>query len=109
MTPEQLFFEKIREEAIESEPGIQAGKMMSSPAITYHGKVFTFLSKTGAMVFKFGKQFNPSGQSFKVTPFNPFKKKGPLPGWFEVPFTENQLWESLTQEALTLFKQTGAK
>ncbi len=105
MNSEIKLFEDIREKITGKETGIEPGKMMSSPAITYHGKVFAFLSKTGAMVFKFGKEFDPSDQSFEVTPFNPFKKKGALAGWFEVPCTEDHLWESLTQEALTLFKK----
>lgn len=109
MNPEAKLFEQIREKVTIEETGVEAGKMMSSPAITYHGKVFAFLSKTGTMVFKFGKEFNPADQDFEATPFNPFKNKGPLAGWFEVPYAENQLWESLTKEALTLFKQTDIK
>lgn len=102
MKPEQLLFEQIKDEMSSLHKSVAFGVMMSSPAITHNAKVFAFLSKNYSMVFKLGKAFIPEEQEFEIQPFNPFKKKGPLAGWFEVPYTEHHLWKTLTQEALTL-------
>ena len=100
MRQEQQLFESIRNELVDTFPHVEVGNMMGSPAITQNGKVFAFLSKKFLMVFKLGKEFDPESQDFEIRPFNPFKKKGPLAGWYEVPFSEKQLWKSLTNEAL---------
>lgn len=97
-------FETIRDELINEHAEVTAGPMMSSPGIKYNGKVFAFLSKSGGMVFKLGKDFNHDDQDFEVTPFNPFKNKGPLAGWFEVSFDLHHLWKPLTEEALKLIQ-----
>ncbi|WP_165586790.1 hypothetical protein [Neotamlana sedimentorum] len=83
---------------------VKAGKMMSSEAITYMGKVFAFFSRKKKMVFKLGKDFDPDSFGIEIAVFNPFKNRTPLNGWFEVPFTEKEQWEPLTKKALTLLK-----
>ncbi|MBO6620833.1 MAG: hypothetical protein JJ892_04660 [Balneola sp.] len=105
MEEQRLLFEQIRTKLIEKEKMVTAGKMMSTEAIKYDGNVFVFISKNGNMVFKFGKTFDPEAQDFESIPFNPFKNKGPLAGWFEVSFSQHELWEFLTQEALTVIKK----
>jgi len=105
MKEQKILFEQIRAKLIEKEKLVTTGKMMSSEAIKYDGNVFAFISKNGNMVFKFGKGFDPETQDYKATPFNPFKNKGPLAGWFEVSYPQHELWESLTQEALSFIKQ----
>lgn len=53
------------------------------------------------MVFKLGKSFDPTELgSATVKPFNPFKNKGPLAGWFQVSFEEKELWEAMGRMAL---------
>lgn len=104
MEQEQLLFEQIRNEMVSLYRDVTIGVMMSSPAIKYKGKVFTFLSKNNRMVFKLGKTFIPGEQEFETYPFNPFKKKAPLAGWFEVPYSEHHLWKDLAGEALTLIE-----
>ncbi len=84
---------------VEDHVPIEAGNMMGSPSITQNGKVFAFLSKKYLMVFRLGKDFDPTSQDFEIRPFNPFKKKGPLAGWFEVPYSEHIHWKPLTKEA----------
>ncbi|MEM7659624.1 MAG: hypothetical protein AAF399_26145 [Bacteroidota bacterium] len=54
------------------------------------------------MVFKLGKTFDPEAHRVPgLFPFNPFRKKGPLPGWFAAPASVSAEWESLAQEALS--------
>lgn len=102
MKPEQQLFEEIRSELVETHQHVELGNMMGSPAITQNGKVFAFLSKKLLMVFRLGKEFDSETQDFEIRPFNPFKKKGPLAGWFEVPYSNHQHWKSLTSEALEI-------
>jgi len=105
MEEQRLLFEQIRAKLIEKEKLVTSGKMMSTEAIKYDGNVFAFISKNANMVFKFGKNFDPETQDFDSIPFNPFKNKGPLSGWFEVSFSQHELWESLTQKALSVIKK----
>lgn len=99
-------FEEIRTRLVNQEDLVSEGKMMSTEAIKYDGNVFAFISNNGNMVFKFGKDFDPESQDFESIPFNPFKNKGPLAGWFEVSYLQHELWESLTKEALSIIKKT---
>lgn len=101
---EEEHFNLIREQFCLIDPKIKAGKMMSSEAITFQGKVFAFFSRKKKMVFKLGKSFDPDGMDIEMAVFNPFKKRAPLYGWFEVPYTDSKHWDSLTDRALTLIK-----
>ncbi|MEQ9306471.1 MAG: hypothetical protein RJQ14_21340 [Marinoscillum sp.] len=102
---EKELFEKIRSQYCQEHSGVTVGKMMSSDAMLYNNNVFAFFSRKNKMVFKLGKSFDPVEQSFEVNVFNPFKKRGPLNGWFEVPITEKDQWWTLTETALELIKQ----
>ena len=101
---EEQLFNKIRDQLSQKDFQIKAGKMMSSEAITYKNKVFAFLSRKKKMVFKLGKDFNTEHERFEINVFNPFKKRSPLNGWFEVPYTEKEHWESLSIKALNFLK-----
>ena len=100
---EKARFTSIADRLITEYPDhIAHGKMMHAPAITWQGKVFAFFSKDQCMVFKLGKDFDPEAHRVPgLLPFNPFRKKGPLPGWFSAPFSESDEWESLALEALS--------
>lgn len=102
---EEAYFNEIRAAFCSKETGINAGKMMSSEAITYNDKVFAFFSRNKQMVFKLGKEFDPDDNDFEIRAFNPFKKRGPLNGWFEVPYTAKKHWEPLARKALNILKQ----
>jgi len=102
---EEAFFNQIRTMFIHKENLVQSGKMMSSEAITYKGKVFAFFSRKKKMVFKLGKEFDPNSVDDEIQVFNPFTKRGPLNGWFEVPFSKKDLWIPITEKALDRIKQ----
>ncbi len=101
---EEQLFNDIRDRFCNQNPDIAPGKMMSSDAITYQKKVFAFFSKNQNMVFKLGKDFDPETSEIEMWVFNPFKNRGPLNGWFEVPIAEKSHWEPLTERALNLLK-----
>ena len=98
---EKALFNEIREQFCIEDSNIKAGKMMSSEAITFKGKVFAFFSRKNKMVFKLGKDFDPDNFGIEICVFNPFKNRPPLNGWFEVPFSEKEQWEPLAKRALS--------
>lgn len=84
---------------------VKAGKMMSSPGITYKSKVFAFFYKD-KMVFKLGKEFEPKDHKIsKYSYLSPFKNKAPMKAWFEIPFSEKKHWPTLTELALEYIKK----
>lgn len=92
-------FLRIQEEMITKYGSVSPGKMMSYPAIRYKTKVFAFYHNN-EMIFRMGKDFDPS--TFKLRKYsilNPFKKKAPLYGWFQVPIIESKKWEKLANYA----------
>lgn len=100
-------FEKfldIRNKLCLKEANVTEGKMMSSPAIHYKGKVFAFFSKQDKMVFKLGKSYPVEQLQVELSEFNPFKNKGPLAGWYELDFDYQDKWELLTLNALEFIK-----
>ena len=106
MEEEYLCFNEIREGFCASDPDITSGKMMSSEAVTYKGKVFAFFSRKKKMVFKLGKGFDPDTMNFEIPVFNPFKNRAPLNGWFEVSFSDKKQWKPVAKKALELIKTT---
>ena len=98
-------FEKLRTELCEQDEGIHPGKMMSSDALQYKGKVFAFFSRKKKLVVKLGTSFDPTSMRIPLTLFNPFKKRGPLNGWFEVSFEYHDEWRSMVDLALAKVKE----
>ncbi len=93
-------FMEIREQFCLKYPEVTEGKMMSSPAIHYNKKVFAFFSRKQKMVFRFGKDYPLDKLTVEVSEFNPFKKKKPLTGWYEVDYKYHNNWENLAHLAL---------
>ena len=100
-------FQEIRHTFCVQHPEVTEGKMMSSPALHFKGKVFAFFSRKERMVFKLGKDFPLDSIEKSVQEFNPFKNKGPLTGWYELPFENKNQWEEMTLLALDTIKKTG--
>nr|WP_299343280.1 hypothetical protein [Allomuricauda sp.] len=99
-------FQEIRKHFCQEFLGATEGKMMSSPAIHYNNKVFAFFSRKKKMVFKLGKGFPLDSLDVELVEFNPFKNKGPLPGWYELGFEHHESWEKLTKLALDETKKS---
>ena len=49
----------------------------------------------------------PPPRVFDIRPFNPFKKRGPLAGWFEVPYAHQERWDALAEQALHTLKSNA--
>ena len=107
MTEAEKCFLEIYERFPKSNPGAVQGKMMSSDALKVRDKVFCFFyEQKDAMCFKLGKDADPERPELATASLlNPFKSKGPLKGWFVVPFTEKAVYQALTEEA---FERVGS-
>lgn len=101
---EEQYFNEIRTQFCSKSEEIEPGKMMSEEAIIYKRKVFAFFSKNKKMVVKLGKGFNPASTDIEMWVFNPFKKRAPLNGWFEIPYSEKDHWVPLTEQALDVIQ-----
>ncbi len=99
-------FEAIQEQLCYGHEHVTQGKMMSSPAIHYQGKVFAFYSRKGAMVFKLGKGYPVETLKVSTAIFSPFKSKKPLSGWYEVPLEDSTYWPDMCELALSIAKGT---
>ena len=97
-------FLEIRNVCCLQDPKITEGKMMSSPAIHFRGKVFAFFSRKKRMVFKLGGGYPIASLPYRLKEFNPFKTKGPLKGWYELPYQDKRSWEEMTHLALGIMK-----
>ncbi|MEL6535568.1 MAG: hypothetical protein AAFQ98_09170 [Bacteroidota bacterium] len=104
---EEELFNAIRDHFCGIDSLILPGKMMHSEAVTYEGKVFAFFSRKKKMVFKLGKDFEPDSVGVEIAVFNPFKNRGPLNGWFEIPYSEKELWQPMAERALNRIKTEG--
>lgn len=94
----EILFNKILEALMSEFGGVKEGNMMRSRALTKEDKVFAFLSKKNHMVFKLGKTYHTNDD--EIVEFNPFKNKGPLKGWFQVPAEKSYLWKEFSLLAL---------
>ena len=98
-------FIEIRQQLCVAHPKVTEGRMMSSPAIHYNGKVIAFFSRNQKMVFKLGKDFSIDEEDPVVlSEFNPFKKKKPLAGWYEIGYEHHGKWHEYARKALDLIK-----
>lgn len=108
MTPQEQF-EDIHKELTTQNEKVTSGKMMSSSAICYKGKVFAFFHD-GQMTFKLGDNFEP--EAMGITEYrllSPFKTKPPMRAWFTISFSEQTHWKSLAIEALTYIQSSSSK
>jgi hypothetical protein len=105
MLPEEELFYLIAEKMVADNNAVSLGKMMSSPGIKYENKVLAFFHEND-MIFKLGKGFDPNSVDLKAFKFlSPFKNKGPMKSWFQIPFSEKEKWEKLTELALENVKK----
>lgn len=100
MANEEFLFRSIADKLAREHSQVTSGKMMSSPAITYKGKVFAFYQKQ-EMIFKLGREFDLA--ALDITNHRvlaPFKTKPPILDWLIISSNEQQKWEELARHAL---------
>ncbi len=96
------YFAAIADEMVAGHDDVEHGTMMRSPALTRGGKVFCFFwEDRDRMVFKLGKDANTDRPELAGWEWlNPFKRKGPVKGWYAVPFARQRAWLTLAGDAL---------
>lgn len=116
--PPDSLFEHILAELQQSQPALYEGSMMRSRAYRLKPSpsappdkkdpCLAFLhSRTHDMVFSLGTKERyseelPAGIVALLHPFNPFKNKGPLAGWFGISADEATHWHTCARYALRL-------
>jgi hypothetical protein len=99
-------FHEVTARLVAGTAGVEPGRMMSSPALTFRGRVFCFLHGE-EMVFKLGKDANTQRPELDGWRWlNPFTNKGPMKAWYVVPLQTLEQWEQLAREALALMSAT---
>jgi hypothetical protein len=102
---EEQCFRSIAARLTSENSAITLGKMMSSPALQYQGKVFAFYYDK-KMVFRLGRDFQP--ELFNIQHYRllaPFKTKPPMVDWFEIPSDDQHRWEELSRYALQQLRE----
>lgn len=105
MTQIQKVYEEIADSLVNEQKGTAYGKMMSSPAILYKKKVFTFYYNN-SMVFKFGKDFDIiSTGVMQYELLNPFRNKPAMAGWYVIGHNDADKWQDLAELAYQKIKK----
>ncbi len=100
MTSLEILFTEITNKLSSENESVESGKMMSSPGITYKGKVFTFFYKE-KMIFRLGKDFDIDKEGVsEYELFNPFKNKPPMKDWFVISESYQSKWKTFANIAL---------
>jgi hypothetical protein len=96
----EVIFHAIIETLAQENQAVTPGKMMSSPGIKYHDKVFAFYDDH-QMVFRLGKDFRPETHGiYHYSLLSPFKTKAPMADWFQITAADQDKWETLARYAL---------
>ena len=104
MSREEACYEEIVDAFAAAHADVEPGKMVSSDALTVNGKVFCFYwPGKESMVFKPGKSTDTERPRMAGWEWlNPFKNKGPMKAWYQVPFGGKKNWRLLADEALAV-------
>lgn len=99
---------QLADNLVASEAGVAHGKMMSSDAITYGGKVFAFYTTKGrfeGLGVRLGRDFDVAGLKLSAWQhLAPFKSKPPMKDWILVGPADRNRWPELARLALKAMK-----
>jgi hypothetical protein len=93
---------------VASEKGVRHGKMMSSDAVTFAGRVFAFYTGKGrfhGLGLRLGRAFDVDALGLKAWQhLAPFKSKPPMKDWILVGADERERWPELARLALAAMR-----
>ena len=99
-------------ELVAREKGVSHGKMMSSDAVTFGGRVFAFHTGKGrfeGLGIRLGRTFDVDALALSSWEYlAPFKSKPPMKDWILVGPAERKRWPELARLALKQMKADGA-
>lgn len=94
----------LADRLVQEETGVEYGKMMSSLAVTFGGKVFVFYCDNNLMSgigARLGRDFDIDGLQLRGwTVLSPFKTKPPLKDWFVIGTEDAARWSEIARIAL---------
>jgi hypothetical protein len=103
---------ELAESLVTREEGVDHGKMMSSDAVTYGGKVFAFYTTRGrfeGLGVRLGRDHDIAGLKLSSWEYlAPFKSKPPMKDWILVGPVERKRWPELARLALKTMKAAPA-
>lgn len=100
MDKEEEYFHIIAEKLSKEYRHAKIGKMMSAQGISYKKKFFAFYYKN-EITLRLSKDFVPKDHGIKEWKYlNPFKKKGRMKNWYQLPYSEKKNWKKLAVQAM---------
>ena len=94
----------LADDLVAREPGVEHGKMMSSDAVTFGGKVFAFHTTKGrfeGLGLRLGRDYDVDGLGLTTWEhLAPFKSKPPMRDWILVGAEDIDRWPDLATRAL---------
>lgn len=104
MTDPKTVYDAIADDLVATQTRVEHGRMMSSPGLTYDGKVFAFYWDNKGdprMGFRLGRDYDlTSLAAVDWSYLAPFKTKPPMKDWIVVGATGRQHWFELSARAL---------
>ena len=99
---------RLAETLVQTEDGVAHGRMMSSPAVTYNGKVFAFYCDTDflrGLGVRLGRDHDMAAEGLtEWQVLSPFKTKPPLKDWFVISPADRAHWARLARLALAAMR-----
>ena len=104
----QAAWQSLADRLVLMEDGVEYGKMMSSPAVTFNGKVFAFFNDSDflrGVGVRLGRDHDIDGEGLTGwQPLSPFKTKPPLKDWFVIGPDDTEHWDRLARAALKVMR-----
>ncbi|MCP4384489.1 MAG: hypothetical protein GY798_24270 [Hyphomicrobiales bacterium] len=101
----------LAEDLLANEAGVERGRMMSSDAVTFGGKVFAFYTTRGRFAglgIRLGRDLDVF--SLKLTDWEylaPFKSKPPMMDWIVVGKQDRDRWPEMARLALDVMRSAA--
>lgn len=98
----------LADDLIASEPGVERGRMMSSDAVKFGGKVFAFYTNKGRFAglgVRLGRDVDVFSLKLKAWEYlAPFKSKPPMMDWILIDGQDRLRWPEMARFALTVMR-----
>lgn len=105
---DQDLWRKLADELVATEEGVERGRMMSSDAVKFGGKVFAFYTTRGRFAglgVRLGREVDVF--SLKLTDWEylaPFKSKPPMMDWILIGAKDRARWPEMARFALDMMR-----
>jgi hypothetical protein len=105
---DQALWRRLADDLLAKEAGVARGRMMSSDAVTFGGKVFAFYTTRGRFAglgVRLGREVDVF--SLKLTEWEylaPFKSKPPMMDWVLIGRQDGARWPEMARLALDIMR-----